>query len=184
MIITCSSCQKKYKIPDERLEGKQKLTVRCPNCKNLIEAVPLIQPEPPQESSEKAEMNSRTQTLKKMEATHSSDGEPLPEGLEMPEGKRISLAVLLGAEAGRIIPIDKPLLIIGRENTDIILKDTEISRRHAQIEVKGNQIVLRDLMSTNGTFVNEQRITSQGIENRAEFRVGSSTLMLIVTDEE
>jgi pSer/pThr/pTyr-binding forkhead associated (FHA) protein len=43
-------------------------------------------------------------------------------------------------------------------------------------------ILLRDLKSTNGTYVNEQRITAVPIEHQSEFRVGSTTLMLIVTD--
>jgi len=184
MIIACPSCSKRYKIPDERLEGRRKLTVRCPNCKALIEAVPPQDPEAAGQPKTEPPSSTMTQTLKKIDSTHSSDGQALPDDLEMPEGQRISLAVLQGADAGKIFPVEKALFLIGRENTDAVLKDSEISRRHAQIEIKPNQIVLRDLLSTNGTYVNEERITSMVIENQSEFRVGSTTLLLIVTDYE
>jgi pSer/pThr/pTyr-binding forkhead associated (FHA) protein len=44
--------------------------------------------------------------------------------------------------------------------------------------------VLHDLNSTNGTFVDEQKITSVTLENHSEFRIGSTTFMLIITDVE
>lgn len=101
----------------------------------------------------------------------------------MPVGKRLSLAVLQGADAGQIFPIEKPLMTIGRSEADVVLNDSEVSRRHAQLEIAGNAVVLRDLHSTNGTYVNEQRITVTPLEHQIEFRVGTSTLMLIVTDD-
>jgi pSer/pThr/pTyr-binding forkhead associated (FHA) protein len=101
----------------------------------------------------------------------------------MPEGKRISLAVLQGADAGQIFPIEKPVFTMGRSEADLVLNDSEVSRLHAQIEIAGNAIVLKDLKSTNGTYVNEQRISVTPLEHQSEFRVGTTTLMLIVTDE-
>lgn len=50
---------------------------------------------------------------------------------------------------------------IGRSpDNEITLPDPEISRRHAQITRQGNEYAIRDLGSTNGTFVNSQRITT------------------------
>jgi hypothetical protein len=48
---------------------------------------------------------------------------------------------------------------LGRENCDITLQDEEVSRRHARIERQGNRLILHDLDSTNGTFVNGNRVT-------------------------
>jgi pSer/pThr/pTyr-binding forkhead associated (FHA) protein len=100
----------------------------------------------------------------------------------MPPGKRVSLAILQGSGAGSIFPIEKPVFTIGRLEADATLDDSEVSRHHAQVELKGEVILLRDLKSTNGTYVNEQRITAVPIEHQSEFRVGATTLMLIVTD--
>ena len=102
----------------------------------------------------------------------------------MPKARRISLAVLEGKDNGRIFTVDQPRVTIGRSDADIVLDDREVSRQHAAIEIHGARAVLKDLGSTNGTFVNEVKITQSAIENHGEFRVGGTRLMLILIDIE
>jgi hypothetical protein len=59
-----------------------------------------------------------------------------------------------GAYFGRIVPL-RGKLVIGRgSDCDLVLDEPEMSRRHAMIENSGDAIFLRDLGSSNGTFVN------------------------------
>lgn len=60
--------------------------------------------------------------------------------------------------AGREL-LAEPGLVIGREGTDIVLADPEVSRRHAVIREHAGAIAIEDLGSTNGTFVNDRRIS-------------------------
>ena len=99
--------------------------------------------------------------------------------LKLPEWERLSLACIAGPDAGKIFEIDKPRVVIGRANADIILSDTECSRQHAAIEVSEEKAVLIDLGSTNGTYVAERAIQEAPLETRAEFDVGASTLMFL-----
>jgi S-DNA-T family DNA segregation ATPase FtsK/SpoIIIE len=64
---------------------------------------------------------------------------------------------------------------------DLALDDPELSRQHAALEVRGEEVTLHDLGSTNGTLVGEQPVSEAPLENQMEFTVGASTLMLIVT---
>lgn len=107
---------------------------------------------------------------------------PLPgRKLSLPQGYRISLACLAGPDSGRIFEVDKPRVTLGRANADIVLTDGQCSRQHAAIEVAEEQVFLVDLGSTNGTFVAEKKIDRVELDNRTEFDVGATTLMLIKT---
>src|SRR4051794_39236590 len=52
-------------------------------------------------------------------------------------------------------------LTVGREGCDVVLADPEVSRRHAALRVTGDGVAVEDFGSTNGTFVNDQRV--QGV---------------------
>lgn len=70
-----------------------------------------------------------------------------------------SLSPLLGDLAGREFPISKTLLSIGRGlDNDLVIDDPRVSRHHAQITFRHGHYLLRDLRSTNGSFVNSQSI--------------------------
>ena len=65
----------------------------------------------------------------------------------------------------RVIPLNRPLIKIGRRSDNhIILKDPRVSRSHAQIKLINDRFVIFDMNSTGGTFVNGQP-TSQSVLN-------------------
>ena len=100
----------------------------------------------------------------------------------LPRDERYSLAVIAGTQAGSVFPITKPRIYIGRGSAmDIQVKDSEVSRRHAMIEIRPEGAVLLDLGATNGTWVGGERVDQAELANQNEFTVGSTTLMLIVT---
>jgi len=79
-------------------------------------------------------------------------------------------------------PLLAAITILGRDNTaDIILDDSGISRQHTEIRVTsdGPHLVtnIRDLGSTNGTFVNGERITSQRLADGDRVNVGRTVLI-------
>jgi hypothetical protein len=100
------------------------------------------------------------------------------------------------AQPRRVNPADRPWLdvdgeryplmgamtVLGRDDTaDIILDDPGISRRHSEIRVTndGPHLVasIRDMGSTNGTFVNSERITSQRLSDGDRITVGRTSVI-------
>ncbi len=74
-------------------------------------------------------------------------------------------------------------LTIGRvEGVDLVLDDKGISRKHCELERKGDGYVARDLGSSNGTLVNGEKITEQPLADGDRVRVGGLTLTFHVRD--
>ena len=64
-----------------------------------------------------------------------------------------------GPTPGVTFPLEGDQLIIGRDaSNSITINDAEISRKHSRLSYQGGKYVLEDLGSTNGTFVNGQRL--------------------------
>ncbi len=75
-------------------------------------------------------------------------------------------------------PVDRPSVRIGRGSAnEIVLQDTQASRHHAEISRQGDQFFIRDLDSTNGTFVNGERVTGPRLLKPGDqIRIGETTL--------
>lgn len=70
------------------------------------------------------------------------------------------LLMKTGPTPGKAYPLDNGELTIGRDvSNEIVVNDAEVSRNHARITIQGDSYVLEDLGSTNGTFVDGQRLT-------------------------
>lgn len=167
MIIQCGGCQKKYNYPEDKFGDADIKRIKCPSCGEVFE---IRNP------------NRRAADTGKVERRILQDaGKRLDEPLMLPDGGRCSIALIKGKEEGKVFRIDKPRLVIGRAVGDILIDDPELSRQHAAIEFYGEKVILRDLGSTNGTFVGTTRVDDfVEIGNQGEFKVGNTTLMLIV----
>ena len=87
-----------------------------------------------------------------------------------------AVVVRSGPEAGRRVELGVEMAI-GRQDGDLVLEDPEVSRRHAVLRRSGGSIVVEDLDSTNGTFVNGQRIQGPvSVGAGDQVRVGRTTL--------
>lgn len=85
-----------------------------------------------------------------------------------------------GAFAGKEIALDRDTVTIGRAlDNEVVLDDEQVSRHHANIRRQGDQFVLTDLASANGTFVNRVRITEPHVLRSGEMiQVGATVLEL------
>ena len=97
------------------------------------------------------------------EVHESEDGGILAE-LVLPDGRRLSV----GSDA----------LVIGRlPECDVVLADSNVSRRHAELRRKDDGVFVTDLGSTNGTRVNGTPVREQLLASGDEVSVGSTKLI-------
>ncbi len=74
---------------------------------------------------------------------------------------QVSLKVVSGTHEGKVIPIKDEKFLIGRgESCQLRPKSESISRKHCAIVQKDGRLLLVDLKSRNGTFINEKQVSS------------------------
>jgi len=97
------------------------------------------------------------------EVRESEDGGFLAE-LVLPDGRRVTVG-------------SKPLVIGRLPECDVVLADSNVSRRHAEVQRRGDGVFVTDLGSTNGTKVNGAPVREQLLSSGDEISVGSTKLV-------
>jgi pSer/pThr/pTyr-binding forkhead associated (FHA) protein len=90
------------------------------------------------------------------------------------------LIAMSGPYLGEKYAVDQPHLVIGRDNTsEISVPDRTASRRHAEITKSHGRIVIRDISSRNGLFINNLRVDEWVLRNGDLIRIGGSLLQFV-----
>jgi diguanylate cyclase (GGDEF)-like protein len=100
--------------------------------------------------------------------------------------KHAYLLTLAGPQFGEVFPLapDRDLLLGRRDDADVQIRDDGVSRRHATLRVEGEGVVVTDLGSANGTYVDGKRVPEVRIADGARIQVGGhTTLKFIWADE-
>src|ERR1035441_6574474 len=94
------------------------------------------------------------------------------------------LLVITGPEQGASYPIDMDSFAIGRDaRNQLSLTDASASREHCVILRQGDDFLIRDMGSFNGTLVNDERVTESVLVHGDRIKIGKS-LLRFLTDEE
>ncbi len=167
----CEHCGQVHLLNDDVLAKHAKVQFRCTRCgkvtvvelKKRVDETVVISPMP-----DFARANASTSGLQLP---------AMDDGLVLPEDVDIVLTVETGLSVGEFV-LNQARVVIGRTGADLALNDPEISRHHCLIEVRGNNVSLKDLDSTNGTFFDEERVRAAVLLDGAAFRVGTSVIRL------
>ena len=95
------------------------------------------------------------------------------------------LLVVAGDSAGKLFPLNKPELVIGRSpSADIRINEKAVSHNHARLSMDNGVCTVRDLGSTNGTFVNNELIAGPvRLRGGDAVGVGSTTFTYLAGSE-
>ncbi len=104
----------------------------------------------------------------------------------MAESGEATLLIQGGPNSGMTISLSgRPITLGRRQENDIVVDQTEVSRRHALIMETEVGYIVRDLNSTNGTYVNRQRLGEgdQSLKHGDQIRLAGSDVTLIFRHE-
>ena len=98
--------------------------------------------------------------------------------------RKLKIEVRSGLSQGYVGEFDRDVIRIGsQEGRDLRLRDSTVSRLHAEIVRTRHGILLRDLGSTNGTFVGDVRIREVYLGDTRTFMVGETELQFSLCDQ-
>ncbi|HZF53282.1 MAG TPA: DUF4388 domain-containing protein [Polyangiaceae bacterium] len=96
----------------------------------------------------------------------------------------LALRFIAGKYKGReLVLAEGQEIIVGRVGeVDVVLAEDMVSRRHARVAVEGGQMLIEDFESTNGTFVNGEKIRREILKEGDRILIGTNILKVIQAD--
>jgi len=116
----------------------------------------------------------QTESIKKTDAGYPEEisKDILSDLQKIPEG-RAGIVVIKGPNVGEKFFLIKPKFEIGRSHeSDILLDDITVSRKHAVLEKVDNDYMISDLSSLNGTYVNGEIVNSSKLKKGDKIQIG------------
>lgn len=96
-----------------------------------------------------------------------------------------TIPLLIALTEGANIPLDKPIVLIGRhQECDIQIPSRKISRRHCLLAQVNDHIVVRDLSSTNGIRINGVKVLEGNLNTHDELMIGNMSYQVKWGDDE
>lgn len=94
-----------------------------------------------------------------------------------------SLVAIAGPVKGDVVPLTKEPLSIGRSSANqLCIPDLALSRTHCCVGSESNRVIIHDLDSSNGTFVNGIPVRKRVLEHGDEVRIGQSVFVFVLSD--
>ncbi len=94
------------------------------------------------------------------------------------------LRVVQGKQMGLSIPLDASgSLLIGRKRANLVLDDPLVSGQHCRVFARGEEFVVEDLGSTNGTLVDGRPVHEAILQPGSEITVGETSLVVVMDGE-
>lgn len=94
-----------------------------------------------------------------------------------------SLIIIDGSDSGQVYKLTTSAVSVGRgSNANIRLNDKTVSRKHFLLEVNPSHVTLIDLQSSNGTYVNGDRVLKKRLANGDKVRVGNTAMKFEFAD--
>jgi ribosomal protein S27AE len=168
----CIHCGQQHLLNDSVLAKHAKVQFRCTKCGNTT----IV--EVKRRADETVVISPMPSFARADAATASLTAPAVEDNPDAPPGVEAALTVTAGPHIGQCLTLTKTRTVIGRKGADFPLDDPEVSRHHCLVELRDDFVNLKDLDSTNGTFLEEERVRAAVLQNGAEFKIGTTTIRL------
>ncbi|MBN8554805.1 MAG: FHA domain-containing protein [Deltaproteobacteria bacterium] len=97
---------------------------------------------------------------------------------------KVSLTIIEGLDSGETREFSDGVFTIGRNKTDLVLKDKKVSGKHCEVSIESGEVWVEDLNSTNGTFIGGKKLNEkQVLRNLDEIVLGHTKISIAIIDQ-
>jgi predicted Zn finger-like uncharacterized protein len=176
IVVTCPHCLSQFRVKPE--PGRGTSFVKCASCAHVFVVTPDEMSKPSEGSHVKTAeflpeltfVEPPPTAAEPFTAVQTSPVAEIPDAAK----KKGRQAVLVTGPHDEVVPLSRFQTTFGRRNADVLVDDPDVSRQHAVVERYDEKYLLKDLESTNGTYVNGQRVTVTFLEEGDVIRMGKS----------
>jgi len=181
--LVCPKCEAVLRLSERSSRKAGKLVYDCRECEKHYSLQPssskLVEEKRLEDSGAATERVRVLRPAKGRERLTEVRAPSAKHGL--PEGLSVSFEISDGPDRGRLLRVEHSRCVIGREEGELRIGDSLISRRHLLVEIfDADTIILKDLSSTNGTFHNGRLIDHCKLQDGDEIRFGSTILSVTI----
>ncbi len=103
---------------------------------------------------------------------------PVVQPPPVPSLRRLTIHYPHGTQEVQLSPSPAPITLGRAPDNTIVISDSTVSSRHARLYLQGTQWYIQDLGSTNGTFVNNMRVTQHPVRIGDQIRLGAIVIQV------
>lgn len=179
MKVRCPNCNSQLCLDEAQFANQRQAPIKCWMCACTV----VVQKSARSEAGAPTVVVISSAPDKRACASRLDDAQASEtRSLTLPQDHTIKICVVTGSSQGMECELSRPLVTIGRigGGADIEIDDPEVSRLHCAVEVKRDAILLRDLSSTNGTYLDGSRVFAGRLEPKSQFRIGTTFLQVSI----
>jgi pSer/pThr/pTyr-binding forkhead associated (FHA) protein len=190
--LVCDNCMGENDV-DETILDQQGFRSECSICGHMIfldsdtiDAIMLRKKRLKAIPDEKIKQQDNRQTFKTYDFLTDDMTTTLSAEIQLDKASTspAEFTVVEGPDAGMVVSMNTNRLVFGRRGADVNLSDRLISRRHAAVEAGGGRYLLKDLGSTNGTFLNGHSAGMDFLKHGDEIQMGSTLIRFCIVGME
>src|SRR5207247_2209102 len=100
------------------------------------------------------------------------------------KAREYKVTITAGPDAGKTVKIDGICVVGSHPDAGLPLTDPTVSRYHVELHARGDGVSVRDLDSTNGTFISGARIQTVIVEEEATITVGKTSFRIATVEQD
>lgn len=182
VVVSCPECGSQSKVPQARVKATG-IRYRCPSCQRLVQ-VPASAAMPERRTGAKPGIQAVRLDTDVNHAAATTVPPELPAVTQQGASRLGVLRIVAGEDIGKELILEGEVVVGRSLEADLVVRDYAVSRKHFRIRRAPDGVLLEDLGSGNGTWVDGNRVQRVALAAGSKIHVGTTALEFVPSSAE